>query len=69
MSAGQEVLAWLLATVAFWAYLWTIGAWVLAASRNGAEVMDFEPSEQFEMPEAMGIDYIPGHDDNNHKEN
>ena len=31
----------------------------------GAEVIDFEPSDEFEMPEAVGIDYIPGVDDNN----
>jgi hypothetical protein len=27
--------------------------------RRGAEVTDFEPSEEFEMPPAMGIDYQP----------
>lgn len=26
---------------------------------GGAEVMDFEPSPEFKMPEAMGIDYLP----------
>ena len=31
MSAGQQVLAWLGATVALWAYLWGLGAWALAA--------------------------------------
>lgn len=28
-----------------------------------AEVIDFEPSDQFEMPDAMGIDYVPVDDD------
>jgi hypothetical protein len=28
-----------------------------------AEVMDFEPSDQFEMPPSMGIDYVPGFDE------
>ena len=31
MSAGQQVLAWLAATVGLWAIPWTIGAWALAA--------------------------------------
>ena len=28
------------------------------------EVIDFEPSDEFVMPEAMGIDYVPEQDDN-----
>lgn len=31
MSAGQQVLAWLAATVGLWVYLWGWGAWALAA--------------------------------------
>ena len=39
------------------AFAATMGwAAALAGRRDGAEVMDFEPSDQFEMPEAMGID-------------
>lgn len=30
---------------------------------RSAEVMTFEPSDEFVMPQAMGIDYIPGIDD------
>ena len=45
--------------LALWAVAFaaTMGwAAALAGRRDGAEVMDFEPSDQFEMPEAMGID-------------
>ena len=37
-------------------------AWAASLAGNrykGAEVVEFEPSDQFVMPEAMGIDYVP----------